>query len=166
MTEAVFKVSVKVEPDASPEPWNGGIAGLVVKAEDERRYTLTVAYPANKPDASVARDGFRDFAGTQAVEDAAWDYMTKSRNVGLWHESGTDGSGEVVESYIYRGPEWAIKAADDSEQIVKSGDWLLGIRWSETTWPLVKEGKIGGVSVQGMADRRHPEADAVAGLRS
>lgn len=149
------------------ETWDGtGVAGTTVKSEDERRYTLTVAYPANKADASVAADGYRDFAGPRAVEDACWDYTLKSRSVGLWHDAGTDGAGEVVESYIYRGPDWEIEAADGSTQVVKAGDWLLGIRWSEKTWPLVKQRLIGGVSMQGSATRRVPSAEAVESLRS
>ncbi len=149
------------------EQWDGqGVAGAVVKAEDERRYTLTVAYPANKPDASVAADGYRDFASAQAVEDACWAYTTKSRSVGLWHADDTGGAGEVVESYIYRGPDWTVTAEDGTEQVIKAGDWLLGIRWSEQTWPLVKQGLIKGVSMQGSATRRVPSAEAVEQLRS
>lgn len=149
------------------EQWDGqGVAGQVLKTSEDRRYTLTVAYPANKPDASVAADGYRDFASELAVEDACWTYTTKSRSVGLWHEDDTAGAGEVVESYIYRGPDWTVKAADGSEQVIKAGDWLLGIRWSEQSWPLVKQGLIGGVSMQGSATRRVPSAEDVAGLRS
>lgn len=143
-----------------------GVSGVVVKSADEQRYTLTVAYPANKPDVAVAQDGFRDFASPAAVEKAAWSYLRTSPNVGLWHESGTDGSGEVCESYIYRGPDWVVKAADGSEQVIKSGDWLMGIIWSEDSWPLVKQGLIGGVSPQGRAKRRIPDPAAVAQLRS
>lgn len=148
------------------ERWDGkSVAGALIKSDEERRFTLVVAYPASKPDASIAADGFRDFAGTDAVEKAAWSYMLKSRQVGLWHQQGTDGAGDVVESYIYRGPDWTIKAGD-SEYTVTSGDWLLGIQWNEDTWPLVKSGKIRGVSMQGSAIRRRPTAEALAGLRS
>lgn len=161
-----LNIKVTVDQPAVKEEWNGeGVAGAVIKADDERRYTLTVAYPANSPDAGVARDGFQDFAGSVAVENAAWDYMTKSRNVGLWHQDGTDGAGEVVESYVYRGPDWQITAADGSEQVVKAGDWLLGIRWSEDTWGLIKKGEIGGVSMQGKAQRRKPSPLDMAHLR-
>ena len=165
---AQFTVTVNVEPAASAaQSWDGNsVAGMVVKAEDERRYTLTVAYPADKPDTAVAADGYRDFASKAAVEDAAWEYLTKSPNVGLWHKDGTDGAGTVVESYIYRGPDWTVKAADNTEHVVKAGDWLLGIQWSPETWPLVKEGRVGGVSMQGSAARRVPSAEAVASLRS
>lgn len=143
-----------------------GLSGVVVKADAPRRYTLTVAYPANKPDVAVAQDGHRDFASESAVEEAAWNYLHKSPKVGLWHKDGTDGAGDVVESYVYRGPDWHLTAADGSEQVIKAGDWLLGIRWTPETWPLVEKGLIGGVSPQGRAKRRTPTTDAVANLRS
>lgn len=166
MTEATFRVTVTVEPDDEPVAPAGGLAGVVVKSTEEQRYTLTVAYPANKPDVAVAQDGFRDFADALAVEKAAWSYLRTSPNIGLWHENGTDGAGEVCESYIYRGPDWLIKASDGSEQLIKAGDWLMGIIWSEASWPLVKQGLIGGVSPQGRAKRRMPDAAAVANLRN
>lgn len=167
MAEAQFTLTVNVEPaGGGPAAWDGtGVAGLVVKSEDERRYTLTVAYPANKADTAVAADGYKDFASKAAVEDAAWSYLTKSPVVGLWHADGTDGAGTVVESYIYRGPDWTVKAADDTEHTVKSGDWLLGIQWDQQSWDDVKAGRIGGVSMQGKAARRTPSAEAVANLR-
>lgn len=169
MAEAEFTVRISVEPkaEAAPEEISGdGVAGMVVKSEEDQRYTLTVAYPANKPDVAIAQDGFRDFASAGAVEKAAWSYLRKSPNVGLWHQGGTDGSGEVCESYIYRGPDWTIQASDGSQQVIKSGDWLMGIIWSEESWPLVKQGLIGGVSPQGRAKRRTPDAADVARLRS
>ena len=170
MTEAEFTVRVTVEPKEpvakSNQVDDDVVSGIVVKSQEEQRYTLTCAYPANKPDVGTAQDGFRDFAGAAAVEKAAWSYLRKSPNVGLWHQGGTDGSGEVCESYIYRGPDWTIQASDGSEQVIKSGDWLMGIIWSEDSWPLVKQGLIGGVSPQGRAKRRTPDAAAVANLRS
>jgi len=145
---------------------DGGIAGVLVKTEAEKKFTLHVAYPADKPDAAVAADGFRDFASKAAVEDAAWTYLTKSPEVGLWHANGTDGAGRVVESYVYRGPDWTVKAADDTEHTIKAGDWLLGIQWGDQAWEDIKAGRIGGVSMQGRAERRTPSAEAVANLRS
>lgn len=148
---------------AMPTPL--GVAGVVVKAEPVRRYTLAVAYPANKADVSIAADGHQDFAGAQAVEDAAWSYLVKSPQVGLWHEQGTDGAGQVVESYVYRGPDWEIPGPGGADQVVKSGDWLLGVVWEPGAWDLIKTGRVGGVSVQGSARRRTPSPEALAALR-
>ena len=143
--------------------WDGqSVSGALVKAVDERRYTLSVAYPADRADVAVAQDGHRDFASKAAVEEAAWNYLRKSRNVGLMHVDGTDGSGEVVESFVWPGEDWATS----SGYVVKQGDWLLGVVWDEDSWDMIKAGKIGGVSMQGSARRRKPTAEAIAALRS
>lgn len=134
----------------------------VVKSTPERRYTLGVAYPANRADVGVAADGFRDFAGPEALEAAAWSYLRKGGSVGLHHADGTEGHGTVVESYLYRGPDWP----QENGYVVKAGDWLLGVVWDEETWPLVKSGAIRGFSPQGAAKRRTPTPEALAALRS
>jgi len=156
-------VTVDTGGSAAKATWDGeSVAGVLVKASDERRYTLTVAYPADRADVAVAADGHRDFASKAAVEDAAWSYLVKSPQVGLWHADGTDGAGAVVESYVYRGPDWQ---PDGSGYVVKAGDWLLGIVWEPEAWEHVKAGRIGGVSMQGSARRRTPTAEAIAALR-
>lgn len=151
----------------APEAWDGtSIATRLIKSSEDRRYTLHVAYPANKPDAHVAADGYRDFASAEAVENAAWAFLQKSPKIGLWHAKGTDGAGDVVESYVYRGPQWTLKAADGTTQVIDPGDWLVGIVWSPDTWDLVKTGRVNGVSMQGSATRRKPSREALASLRS
>jgi hypothetical protein len=164
-----------VEVDTGRQPgaaksagtWDGEtVVGMMVKAEPERRYTLHVIYPADKADVAIALDGHRDFASKGAVEDAAWEYMRNYRHVGAYHADGTEGAGELVESYIYRGPDWTIKAADDSEVVIKSGDWMGGFIWTPPAWADVLAGKIGGVSPQGKARRAKASADTIAALRS
>ena len=168
---------VTIEPGAARATWDGEtISARVLKSEPERRYTLNVIYPADKADVSVATDGHRDFASKAVVEDAAWNYMRNHREVGTFHspeaaalagsEFVTSGAAEVVESYIYRGPDWAIKAADGSEVVIKEGDWLGGFVWTPEAWADIKEGRIGGVSVEGRARRRQPSQEAIEGLRS
>jgi hypothetical protein len=157
---------------AAKTTWDGEhISATVIKSEDERRYTLNVIYPADKADIATALDGHRDFASKAVVEDAAWNYMRNYRQVGTYHTAFTgegipDGAAEVVESYIYRGPDWTIKAADGSEVVVKAGDWLGGFVWAPDAWADIKAGRIGGVSVEGGAKRRKPSPEAVANLRS
>jgi Putative phage serine protease XkdF len=149
------------------EAWDGiSIAARLVKSAPERRYTLHCAYPCNKPDAMTAADGFRDFASAEAVENAAWSYLTKSPKVGLNHQHGTAGAGAVCESYVYRGPDWTIKAANGAEHTIVAGDWMIGIIWDPEIWPKVLKGEIGGVSMQGSATRRRPSREALASLRS
>jgi len=148
------------------EGWDGtSIAAKVIKGAPERRYTLQVAYPANKADAVVAADGHRDFAQSNAVEDAAWAFLSKSPQVGMHHQPNTEGAGTVVESYIYRGPDWHLVAKNGAEHVITAGDWLVGIVWKADIWPQIASGALSGVSMQGSAVRRRPSKEALAQLR-
>lgn len=111
----------------------------IVKREDEQRYTLAVAYPANQIDAHG------DFATAQDLEKACWDYNGR---VGLMHKDGTTGSGRAVETYIWRGAPQEIGG-----EAVNPGDWMLGVIWSEKAWAAIKKGELTGYSIQGYAAR-------------
>jgi hypothetical protein len=133
----------------------------VIKSDSERRYTLGLAYPANRADVGKAQDGFRDFVGHDALEEAAWSFLRKGGKVGIQHEDGTEGAGVVVESYIWPGDPWP----QPSGYVVQKGDWLLGIQWGADTWQDIKAGRLNGLSPQGKARRRVPSAEALARLR-
>jgi hypothetical protein len=137
----------------------------VVKTEGEKRVSIHLAYPALKRDVQRAADGFVDFAGPDAVQDAAWHFMKQGAKIGLFHEDGTTGAGTCVESWLHRSDPWVIKAVDGSTQTIMPGDWLIAIQWPPDTWELVKSGVINGVSMQGLASRRKPSPEALAGLR-
>lgn len=145
------KPTVKSAPDVPCQ---------VVKQVAEKRYTLGLAYPANRPDVGTASDGFRDFMTPEALEESAWNYLRAGKSVGLQHTDGTIGHGTVVESYIYRGPDWWL-----GETVIKSGDWLLGVVWDPPTWAAIKAGRLNGFSPQGYATRRKPTVDQLANLR-
>ncbi len=142
--------------------------GLVIKADPEQRYLLTVAYPAWKADIAVAADGHIDFAPDAVVVRACWNFMRKGCELGLYHEDGHDPAalGEVVENYIFRADPWVIKAADGTEQVIMPGDWLIGAILTPATWRMFKAGLIGGVSPEGRAARRVPSSANLARLRS
>jgi hypothetical protein len=151
---------------ASDAPWEGeAVAGQLLKSVDERRYTLSVGYPVNMPDKAKARDGFRDFASATEVEKAAWGYLANSPQVGVYHESGTEGAGTVVESYIWPAPDWTITTPDGGEYTVTKGDWLTGIVWDEAAWAAIQAREINGTSMQGNAARRAPSPADLANLR-
>jgi hypothetical protein len=116
----------------------------IVRRDPEKRYTLAVAYPLREVDSwgDVITD-------PEQLEEAAWNYMRKSRRVGLDHAPGTEGAGTVVESYIYRGPRWEVNG-----EVVEPGDWLLGIVWTPQAWERIKRGEKVGLSIQGWAHRR------------
>ena len=142
------------------------IALKAVEVNPKQRFTLGLAYPANRADRAVAADGFRDFAPPQVLENAAWNYMRKSLRVGLLHKRGTEGHGEVVESYIYRGPDWEVTTPSGEKAMIKAGDWLMGVIWDVPTFDAIERGKLTGLSPQAKVRRRKPSAEALANLRS
>lgn len=148
---------------ATYDPGEGGILGVLVKADGERRETLTVAYPADRADKAVAADGHRDFASREALEKAAHSFLANSPVVGAHHAEGTDGAGQVLESFLWPAGDWT---PDGSCYTVREGDWLVKVRWSEDAWAQIKAGQIGGVSMQGRARRAKPSPEKVAALRS
>jgi Putative phage serine protease XkdF len=137
----------------------------VIKAQDEKRYTLGLAYPALVAPGKGA-DGFNDFISEEALEKAAWEWMANRREIGLFHQDGLDGQATVVESYIWRGPTWTIQSpVDGSTVAIKSGDWMLGTIWNKEGWELVKAGLVQGWSPEGGARRAKPSAERLAMLR-
>jgi hypothetical protein len=111
------------------------------------RYTLGVVYAAKELDAH------KDLMAPEDLEAAAWRYAQSGMRVGVQHRQGTTGAGEVVESYIYRGPRWIVRDIAGEEQQVEHGDWLLAVLWDEPTWAAIQRGEITGYSLQGWAAR-------------
>jgi Putative phage serine protease XkdF len=143
------------------------VACRVVKTAAKLRYTLGVAYPAMKEDSAVAQDGHIDFISPEVLEKTAWSWMSRRRDIGLFHKDGMEGHADPVESYIYRGPDWVIASPVDGEDyVVKAGDWMLGSIWDEYGWELVEKGLVRGWSPEGAARRAKPDAERLALLRS
>lgn len=122
---------------------------------NENRFVLGVAYQAGRdPRIQKGADGGRDYFEPEELEKAAWWYASHGREVGTDHTDGTTGAGTVVESYIYRGPDWVMKDTAGEEVIVKSGDWLLGAILDDAAWEAYKAGRFTGWSPQGSGRRR------------
>lgn len=142
--------AVDVQPLEQPD--------AVIKALDiagaPKRFVLGVAYPANKV------DGHGEFMSADEVETTAWDYARNHRRIGFFHVDGTEGHADVVESYIWRGPDWMTTDIDGREQVIKSGDWVLGAILDEPGFDLVRRRKADGWSVDGAARRRRVKAPA------
>jgi hypothetical protein len=118
----------------------------------DQRYVLGIAYQAG-PAETIAKglDGARDMFTAAELEKACWSYLGDGgQQIGLHHVDGTIGAARVVESYIYRGPDWDLGEG----VVVKSGDWLVGAILDEPAWAMWKAGKITGLSPQGVAKRR------------
>lgn len=122
----------------------------VLKSQQRQRYTLTVAYPAYQVTKGEA-DGHGEYIDPQDLERVAWTYLAKHRQIGLYHADGTIGHGTVVESYVWRAPDWAVKDAAGRVQVVKTGDWLLGVQWDPVAWDLITSRRANGLSIQGRA---------------
>lgn len=139
----------------------------VLKTVNEKRYTLGLAYPAMRPDPAKAADNHRDFVSEEVLEKTAWEWMVQHRDINLFHQDGTSGHGTVVESYIYRGPDWeVVSPVNNKGYTIRSGDWLLGAVWDVYGWTLVKAGYINGWSPEGTARRSWPSIERLSQLRS
>ena len=142
------------------------VAMTVVKAQAEQRFTYGLCYPALKADSARAADGAIDFAKPSVIEAAAWSWMLKSRDLGLYHDDTLGGGhAQIVESHIWRADPWVTKAADGSTVRIERGDWLIGCIWSPEAWDLVRKGLVTGFSMQGAAQRRKPSKSDLAKLR-
>lgn len=160
----LVKEVLRVESDE--DPGRHEASAVMLKAVEEERVGIFVAYAANSPDIAKARDGKRDFAPPAVVERGAWNWMAKGAKIGLFHEFSTD-EFETVESGIHRGPDWLLKAVDGTEQVVMEGDWVVAVRAkTDAAWNLMKSGLIGGTSPQGRAARRTPSDESLSKLRS
>lgn len=125
----------------------------VMKSAEEQHYTLGVSYPANEVDAHG------EYTTPEELEKTAWQYMASHGGIGLQHQDGTLGHGKPVESYIYRGPDWPI-----GDQVIKAGDWMLGVVWDDAAWALIKAGLLTGYSIDGEAYRKEtPPPDQKGG---
>lgn len=113
-----------------------------------KRFVLGVAYPSDRV------DGHGEFMSPDELEKAAWDYARNGRQIGFYHADGTTGHADVVESYIYRGPDWETDDIDGCTQVIKSGYWMLGAILDEPGFELVTTQKADGWSIDGMARRR------------
>jgi hypothetical protein len=127
---------------------------------EEQRFILGIAYRAGA-DPAIAKgmDGGRDFLSEAELEQACWRWAQGGPRVGLFHldgtETGADGeaTATVVESYIYRSEiPWDL----GDGLVVRKGDWVVGAILSPAAWLLYKQGRISGLSPQGIARRRKP----------
>jgi hypothetical protein len=126
----------------------------LIKSAAERRFTLGLAYPAMRADKARAADGFRDFVSPEVLEETAWTWLTKHRDVNLFHQDRTLGHFTPTESYIWRGPNWEVNSpVDNSRTVIKAGDWMLGGIWDQYGWDLVKARLVNGWSPEGGARR-------------
>src|ERR1035441_5453404 len=134
---------------------SGLAAQHIIKSSDELRLTTGLAYPAMKADVARAKDGHIDFVSKDALRTCAHKYLLHPE-VSMYHQKGTEGKAQVVESYVWPdgAPDWVV-----GDTFIKEGDWLVTCIWNEESWPLVKAGIVNGWSPEGGAKRVTPSAE-------
>ncbi len=128
---------------------------FVTKAEgdvaaNEERFVLGVVL---EPDIV---DSQKDTYDVATIRAAAHGFMQYYRNVGLQHELYVTGRIQILESYL------APVDMDVGGQTVKTGTWLMGLRFvDDGLWQKVKSGELTGLSIGGTAIRE-PESGELA----
>ena len=142
------------DTDHTPPP-----DALVYKAaetDDAMRYTMGPLYAPNR------KDAHGEYVEPEVLQKAVHDYVRESASEGrrLWLQHGDSGPvtvGEWVEvtTWPY---DHTIKLrthpdGEEREVEMPAGTVYMGIVWDEDAWPLVKAGKLGGLSLGGRAVR-------------
>lgn len=129
-----------------------GTLPVVKGDEPPQRYVLGIAYmPGKRPEIAKGMDGGRDYFTEAELEKAAHSFLLDGPpEIGIGHIDGTTGAATVVESYIWRGPDWDF----GNGITVTKGTWLIGAILDERSWAQVQAGKLNGFSMQGVAHRR------------
>lgn len=124
----------------------------IEKADGEKRYTLGPLYAPNR------KDAHGDWVEADVLQEAVWDYVRMSSDEGralrLQHGDGTIVVGEWVEvmAWPYEHTITITKAGEEPRELtMPAGTVYMGVQWSQEAWPLVKEGKLGGLSLGGRA---------------
>lgn len=106
---------------------------------------VVYAPPANRRDV----DKQDQWARASTIRKKAYGFLTGDRIIGIGHLDGTEGKGEVVESYIHDGPPYTVDGPHGPET-VPTGAWVLAVRVDDDdTWARIEAGDLQGWSEQG-----------------
>ena len=165
---AAERVMRRREPDPRPV----ARIGSVLKSDDEMRFTLAPLY------APSVEDAHGEYIEARDLQKAAHDYVRAGNlRLRLMHDASDEPRtvGDVVEFFTL---PWDVEidmdvvdkeTAKTAKETVKlpAGTILTGVVWDEDAWPAVKDGRIGGISLGGLAKREDgdavPERDSVDG---
>jgi len=122
----------------------------VIKADEERKFTLAPMYI---PDRLDAHDEWTD---ADELQKAVWDYVKSGdRRIRLQHNKDVV-AGEWLEimSFPYE-LTVPMKKADGStsKAVYPANTVFLGVQWEDWAWDMVKTGKLRGYSIGGTAAR-------------
>ena len=129
--------------------------GRFLRKVDEKMFTLGPLYV---PD---FMDAHGEWTDSDELQRAVWDWVKGGdRSIYLQHNR-TVKAGEWVE--VMTMPyEWTVTMKDSSGAPIgkvtyPAGTVFLGVQWDKDAWELVRDGKLRGYSIGGLADREMVE---------
>lgn len=133
-----------------------GFSFAVVEKAADKRYTFGVVYQASNSADVPELDTHGEFALPDDLQAAQWDYVRKgNRNIYLQHGEASTVIGEIVDIVTWPYEVEANFTIKDKveKRIIPANSVWVGVVWTEEAWPLVKSGKISGLSMGGWARR-------------
>ncbi len=138
----------------SPRAETAGLAFL--KQDAEKRYTLGVMYKGTVNEADPEVDAHQDYAPLEVLQEAQWNYVRSGdRNIYLQHgltEEGMQVIGEWVGvlTLPFEVEVTLIVPGEGTRKVtLPEGTVLQEIIWNDIGWPMVKDGRIKGLSMGG-----------------
>lgn len=124
----------------------------ITKSDGERGQVFGFAMFSEDPDqpGQFHVDKQEDFITPEDLEEAVYDFVLSSRDGGVMHV--TKGDATLIESVVFT-PE-KLEAMGLPQDSLPGGAWWLGYQvHSSEARELVKSGKLGAFSIEGVAQR-------------
>lgn len=119
----------------------------ISKLDDERMLVFGFASMAVKADGETVVDSQDDIISPKTLENAAYDYVLRSRDGGLMHEKR--GVARLIESFVVT-PE-KLTALGLAENALPQA-WFVGFKVDDPeVWKRVKGGELKAFSIGGRA---------------
>ncbi|HDR7532984.1 TPA: hypothetical protein QCX69_004200 [Bacillus anthracis] len=118
----------------------------IIKGEDEeQKLVYGIVYSPGSAGDPSTHDAHGDFMTAEEIEKSAHNFIAKYRNIDTQHDFNA-GAGEVVESYVA-----PVDMEINGETITK-GTWVLVTKATDEIWKDIKDGKMTGYSLAGVAE--------------
>lgn len=123
-------------------------AGSISKRDEDKQLVFGWASVVSKHDEELVTDLQGDVITPDELEEAAYDYVLKSRDGGVQH--AVTGVSTLVESMVFTQEKWeALGVPSDVSKIMPTGWWVGFKVHDESVWKGVKEGRWTEFSVHG-----------------
>ena len=118
----------------------------IIKGEDEdQKLVYGIVYSPGSAEDTSTHDAHGDFMTAEDIEKSAHNFIAKYRNIDAQHDFNA-GAGEVVESYV------APVDMDINGETITKGTWVLVTKATDEIWADIKDGKMTGYSLAGVAE--------------